>query len=181
MIVEASRMFRKALEDGSYGVNAKLNGLPRRPDMKAPRPVANLMDWTVDDMAVRGEPGNDLPCIIIPQPEQFEMKGEVTVTIRDTESLGIRLSAALITEATMAETAAGSVEAALIVRAMTQCLATWLSNAKADDRVTDYIQVRDASSLWWSLDVVIDKDRPDTAIAGGVMLDVMLRDLKPEG
>lgn len=181
MIVEASRMFRLAVEHGTYGVNAKLSGLPRFPDMSEPRPVANIMDWTKDDMAVRGEPGNDFPCIMIPQPEQFEMKGEVTTTIRDTESLGIRLSAALITEATWAQTAEGAVEAALIVRAMQRCLATWLSNAKAGDRTADNVQVRDGRSLWWSLGIVISKDRPDEAIAGGVMLDVMLRDLKPEG
>ncbi|MHC4647632.1 MAG: hypothetical protein ACYTBJ_19370 [Planctomycetota bacterium] len=181
MILEASRQFRLALEHSVYGVNAKLNGLSRYPDMKEPRPVSRILDWTMDDMAVRGEPGNDYPCLMLPKPEQFEMKGEVTTAIRDTETLGIRLSVALITELAMSKTSQGAVEAALIIRAIQQCVATWLSNDYQSDRVANNIQIRDGRSLWWSLQVVIDTPAPNAVIAGGVLLDVMLRDLNPEG
>ena len=179
MILEPSRQLRIALEHAEYGVNKKLVTLEQYEEDAAPRKIVSIVDWTKDDLALVGVAGA-YPALLVSRPEALSAKGEETTGIRDTAA-GMRLSITLLTDATSAKTAAGSVEASLIVRAILQTLATWLSNDRASDRVANNVQIREATGIDWFIDPVIDEEYPSMALAGAVFVDVMVRDLTPEG
>lgn len=183
MIIEPSRQFRIGLEHPEYGVNAQLQDLELYDDHEKPRDVKRILDWTRDNEAVTGNPGTDLPAIIIPKPVQFEMEGEVTTSKRDTQSLGQRLAMALLVEAAAVDSSQAAVEAGYIITAAIKAIREWLSNDRALDRGGDSgvhgIQLRDAVSIFWSTEVVRLPEADNIAVAGGVFVDIIVRDISP--
>ena len=176
MILEPQLLLAEALEHDTYGVNAKLAGLPRYPDDERPTPVRRVLAQARDDEAQRGNPGSDLPVLVVAQAAQVNWEGEVTVSKRDTTGIGLRMAVGYVTVETAITTARGYRHTSYTMRALGRTLRDWLSNANQADRVKHGIQVRD--SLGWQLDP-IPREFLDTGlvIAAALYVDLFVRDL----
>lgn len=143
MVNETVRIYRRALEHESYGVNAKLPGVPRFPEDPEPRQVKRVLEVTRDKVA-SGRVTFSLPAVLVAVPGEFDVEPEVMTGKRDTTTPGIPVAIGFAVEKAAEGSPQRITEAWYLLRAAMRSVREVMKTENADERLENDVQVRDA-------------------------------------
>lgn len=178
MFVEVVRLIRQGLENQEYGVNLQLQEVPRFSGDDRPREIAGFLDPYTHHSLARGNLGTDRPLVIVAKPEPHVIRGE-DPTVIDTDTQGMRITIAYVTELSVVNTPEGLVEAAYTMRAMARAARSLFLNANSGDREANNIQVRDLLDIDVMPSNIPFEGIDDLVVAGAMILKVGVRDTEP--
>lgn len=179
MLVESVVLIRKGLENPGYGVNVKLQEVPRFAEDPQPRDVAAFLDPCTSEAVYRGNLGTDRPLCIVSQPRSFEIEGEDHAVKVDTDVQGMEIAIAYVTENSAIKNPEGLRATYYTMRAMQRAARALFLNDNAGDREWNNVQLRDILSIQ-----VVPQETPfegidDLLIAGVMYLRLGVRDTEP--
>lgn len=172
MILEAVRIVAEALDDGTFGVNAKLPDVPRDQGDPEPTPIRRVLDITNDDEVAHGRLPDDWPVLIVSPEGPTEMDGEVQHAHRDGEGAGVGIRYATGSE----DLAAAQRDSLYTQRAIRRTLADLMESSRLSTRTRNDVVVRAITRL---LEEPMRDETSQGVITAGTLVEFQIRDQKP--
>ena len=140
-MIELLRLVSDALGHASYGINAKIPGVPRVSPDTVPPNVATVLDEFEDPELARGvlpEPSATVPypLVAVFLAGDVDLEGE-TPTGRQDGQVEIAVQYAAL----LADTKQGNQDAAYTSRAIRRSVRTWMDNTNATARTTNSLSL----------------------------------------
>ena len=173
MILETIRMFADALATGSYGVNAQLTSLTYDGSDPRPASITTVADETRNNQVAIGRYPSDYPCLTVELDEgaTVVMSGEIGTNNREAE-----IPVMVRYVQTNLEGDTGNQDAYYTLRAVEKCLAVFMDNVNASDRVRNYIQILVCNAVEH---VELNESTEDAFVTGGLRVRFHVRDIAP--
>lgn len=173
MILETLRMVVDALQTGSYGVNYQIASGSFSDSDTGPDPVLSFYDETRNAQVAQGQipvPMN-YPGIVVTLQSDPDLIPEVENNYRDAH---IEICITAVIKDTDTERA--NTNTFYTLRAIEQCIRVFNSNAHAQDRQRNNIQIINATAMRHTKQF---KNPDDGLIMGSLQITYLVRDIAP--
>jgi hypothetical protein len=160
MIAETLKMITDALNNATYGVNTFITGST---------PTITAYDETRNAACAMRVPPEPFPSLSVLLAESADIQGEVHTVFRD----GLQIPVAITYWGRNIDTPTGVLNMWDTLRAVMQCLQTWLKNENVAGRQYNDIDIVSCNSI----SVIPNRvNQNDSIIPGGMVVNLFVRD-----